>query len=124
MAVTNAGCALIWRRFAEALENGTIVVGNGEAEMAGSDTDLTGAEQASTPISEIEILAPDDEHESYRLLLRGTFGPDEANFDWRERGVKQQDGTLVDRTVSDGGRKAPGFTVTIEHEIDLIAERF
>jgi len=57
------------------------------------------------------------------VKFRATFGPDEANFDWREWTVANgsSDAAVnLNRKVQDLGRKAPGTTWAIEVQL-LIA---
>lgn len=52
------------------------------------------------------------------LRLRATFGAGEANFEWRIREVLAG-ATVVDKDVTDFGRKAPGAEWDIDVELAL-----
>lgn len=54
-----------------------------------------------------------------RAHVEATFGENAANFDWKERQIVAKDGTVLDRTVEDHGRKAAGSVWTLRHSIEL-----
>lgn len=66
------------------------------------------------PITTIEL-----QQEGKRLLLAGECGEGEANFEWTKRSVKLKDGTVIDTTEEDGGRKAQGAIWIAEVAFDL-----
>jgi hypothetical protein len=60
---------------------------------------------------------------AHRVILSATFGSEAANFEWLEHGVRTPDGRLLDRTVEDMGRKAPGSVWTLDAVLDLVPSR-
>lgn len=108
------------------LDNARLVVGNGDAAFSVKDTRLAGAETAMAELDEgfpraDGMIDPGDDGgpSAYRVTFQGTFTEFEANFDWRERGLVSSQGVLIDRSVSDQGRKAPGTIWTTSVSIDL-----
>jgi hypothetical protein len=61
----------------------------------------------------------DGERVGVQLLLRATFGEQDAAFDWQERGVVSAQGVLIDRTVADQGRKVLGAIWQLEAALIL-----
>jgi hypothetical protein len=55
-----------------------------------------------------------------RVTFQATFGEEAANFDWLERGITSVQGVLIDRSVEDHGRKAPGSIWTLNAALDLL----
>lgn len=116
------GLDLFWKQTLPRFEGALLCVGNGDDPVGHADTGLSGDLTADRPADSIEYLGHIEEggRIAHRVIMRATFGENDANFDWRERGVKLADGTLVDRTVEDGGRKAPGSVWTVETVLDLM----
>lgn len=52
------------------------------------------------------------------IIFQATFGPEEANFEWRGEGVKV-DGKTIEWEEKDSGRKALGATWIVEVAIDV-----
>jgi len=56
------------------------------------------------------------------VRFRATFGPNEANFDWREWTVANGDSDAavnLNRKVQDMGRKIPGTTWAMEVQLKI-----
>jgi hypothetical protein len=107
---------------ADHLDAGRIVVGNGSAAVTPSDTRLNGSETAQAAMDagfpRLDGVVEDGAR-FHRVTFRATFAEDQANFDWLERGVVSAQGVLIDRSVQDQGRKAPGSIWTLEAALDL-----
>ncbi len=84
----------------ERLAGAQLQVGNGETAVA-------------VPIESIEVA------EDGTVKLVGTFGEEQANFDWRSRSILLADGTEIDRVEEDQGRKAQGSVWTLEAEVEF-----
>jgi hypothetical protein len=54
-----------------------------------------------------------------RVSLEAVFGPNEANFEWKQREIVL-DGKVLDLTEEDLGRKAQGTTATLETFFDAV----
>ena len=52
------------------------------------------------------------------IVFQATFGPGEANFEWRREGIRV-DGQTIESEDVDAGRKATGSTWTTQVTIDL-----
>lgn len=128
---TNAGLEYFWRCIlgeeTGTLAKAEIVVGNGQAPFSPDDRSMSGDEIARRPLDEYPgfgwnedaaLDMPDDEETLLVITLRATFGEGVANFEWRERGVVVGD-ILIDRTVSDQGRKASGAVWEAEATLSL-----
>lgn len=107
-----------------ALENAVLRVGNGDAAETLEDRQLTGDQTAERPLDEppsFDYQYEDDGETptGVRLVFRASFGEDTANFEWRERAIVAPDGTMIDRTVADQGRKAPGSIWVMEMALSL-----
>lgn len=122
MSFTMAGLDHLWQGVLPSLNSASLCVGNGGDPMGHDDDDLSGPLTAERPVEEVEYLGhiEEDGRIAHRVILRATFGEEAANFDWREIGVKLSDGTLIDRTIDDGGRKAQGSVWTLESVLDLM----
>lgn len=116
--LTREGIWQIGDRLRELLEGGTVVVGNGNEAETSDDRELSGDQQASAPIDSVEVMGDFDDGPP-RVVVRGTFGEESANFEWRERGIRNKDGVMIDRVVADQGRKVPGAIWTLEASIEL-----
>lgn len=106
------------------LGSARILVGNGDAEFSYGDTRLAGGETAqvaldSSPTIE-RIAAIEDGPDAVELVMRGTFGEQDANFEWAERGVVSAQGVLIDRAVGDNGRKPLGAIWQVEARLRLV----
>lgn len=100
------------------LAGARLVVGDGEAPFARTDTRLAGDQTASADLAQAPSRDGVTEDGALAVTFTGIFSEFEANFEWRERGLVTAQGVLLDRSVSDQGRKAPGTiwatAVTIE----------
>ncbi len=58
------------------------------------------------------------------LTFQATFGPDEANFEWREWGVfnAAEGGVMLCRKPAPLGRKRPGETWQLEVEVTITSD--
>lgn len=54
-----------------------------------------------------------------RLRVVATFGEELANFEWRIREFRSEQGVVIDRTEEDQGRKAAGAVWTLEADLEL-----
>jgi hypothetical protein len=81
---------------ADALVGGKIAVSDGEQ------------------VAEAAIEAVKSRDEGNSVLVIATFGEDQANFEWTESAILLADGTRVDETTQDRGRKAQGAIWTFE----------
>lgn len=106
------------------MDEALISVGNGVQPNAFSDTRLRGGLTATAPLDDgfpqVEGWIKVDDEPRYRVVFHATFGPQDANFDWRERGVQTPDGILIDRSVSDQGSKVVGAVWTAEVMLDMV----
>jgi hypothetical protein len=132
---TNVGLEWMWKQMSgvhraadgtllDDLGNARIVVGTGEEPWTAADTRLYGdqTDQAALDSGYPRIEGPlvlDDDSSAFRLVLRSTFGENQAIFDWRERGVLTAQGVLLDRSVLDLGRKVLGAVWQLEARLDL-----
>lgn len=107
----------------DALSQARIVVGNGTQDFSFADVRLQGGETAQAPVTsmaqERRNLGPDDMPDSVELVLLATFGENDAAFEWQERGVVTNQGVLIDRAVSDQGRKVMGAVWQLEARLTL-----
>jgi hypothetical protein len=105
------------------LGKGRIIVGNGDAPWTEAQERLTGDQTAYAELDDgyprQDGMTPTDEGRAYRVTFQATFGEDIANFDWAESGVTSVQGVLIDRSVSDRGRKAQGSVWTVNAALDL-----
>lgn len=104
--------------------NARILVGNGSEPFTYNDTRLAGSETAQASLDSsppvIERIATDEVPDAVELVLRSTFGEDQANFEWAERGVVSAQGILIDRAVGDNGRKPLGAIWQVEARLRLV----
>lgn len=135
-AFTNEGLRWMWSMLlgqerdaagglTDQLQSARIVVGNGTDPFSGTDRRLAGDQtaQADMVTGYPALLGMtnvgDEGLEVCRLTFRSTFGERDAIFDWQERGVVTAQGVLLDRAVSDNGRKVLGSVWTVEASLDL-----
>jgi len=120
----NEGIEFIWRAVTGATgltyfdsQNAHIGVGDGTVIEDPAQTGLQGANKcyklvdSGYPVVSASIVK-----------FRATFGPDEANFDWREWTVANgsSDAAVnLNRKVQDLGRKAEGTTWSIEVQLKI-----
>lgn len=83
--------------------NARIGVGNGTTAAAATQTDLVGTSKAYKGMD-----AGYPQVSNQYVIFRSTFGPTEANFDWREMVVDNgaTDGMTLNRKVENHGTKA------------------
>lgn len=136
--LTDAGLRWIWQMclgdlrdaqgaLTDQLKSARIVVGNGTTPFSGSDTRLAGelTEQVALDSGYPQLLGMvddgdnDGEPDACRLVFQGTFGEDKAVFDWQERGIVTAQGVLLDRAVTDQGRKVLGSVWEVEAALQL-----
>lgn len=134
---TDTGLLWMWRMMAGELRNGEggltdhlgsarIVVGDGSQDFSPADVRLTGAQTAQSdldpgfPAVSLAEIVGDEVDRVGRITLRATFGEADAAFDWQERGVVTAQGVLLDRAVSDQGRKVLGAIWECEATLDLL----
>lgn len=73
-----------------------------EAGLRGGRVVVTDGEQtASMPITDVQS-------NSEQVVVTAQFGEQDANFEWAAHLVLLEDGTEVDRSEKDQGRKVPG----------------
>jgi hypothetical protein len=104
------------------LGSGRVLVGNGELPFSPADTRLSGDQTDQVdPDAGYPVIQQwgDEELGGFRLVFRATFGEDKAVFDWRERGIVTAQGVLLDRSVSDQGRKVLGAVWQLEIGLEL-----
>lgn len=108
--LTQEGQAWLAALIAGELEGGSVLVSDGD-------------QSAQAPIERIDAqrVTASDGVESFRVMALATFGENDANFEWLESAVVLADGTEVDRTVEDRGRKAQGAIWSIEAALDVVA---
>lgn len=106
------------------LSSARLVVGTGDAPFSPLDARLAGDSTAQAPMDTgypivTGMVQGDEGRDACRLTLRATFGEQDGNFDWAERGVVTAQGVLLDRSVEDQGRKVLGAVWTLEAALDL-----
>jgi hypothetical protein len=113
---------------------GRMVIGNGADPFSPEDTRLAGDQTDQRPFDDgYPILVgpvdaegdplPDGEGDpsvGIRVSFQATFGERDAIFDWQERGVVTAQGVLIDRSVSDQGRKVLGQVWVVQANLDLL----
>jgi len=120
----NEGIAFIWQAVTGATgltpfngSNAHVGVGDGTAIADPSQTGLQGSNKYYKLVdSGYPIVSGNT------VRFRATFGPDEANFEWKEWTVANgsSDAAVnLNRKVQDMGRKAPGSTWTIEVQLQI-----
>jgi hypothetical protein len=91
----------------------SVLAGWVAAQLVGAELVISdGTTEARAPLSEPPLL------DGPVVTLRAVFGEQEANFEWRQRGVVAG-GELVDVDEGDFGRKAAGAVWTLEVPIEL-----
>lgn len=135
---TNVGLEWMWRMMAGLLRDGEgkvtdhlsaarLLVGNSsqafdpsDARLAGDQTDQA-ALTTGYPVIEGPIMLPGDDvvPNGWRIRFSALFGEDQAVFDWQERGVVTAQGVLLDRAVTDQGRKVLGAVWQLDAELTL-----
>lgn len=117
---TNVGYTWMWERLAgrttppDSLNEAVIGVGNGNAPFMPGDEALQGTEQWTAPL---DVGFP--EIVGSKITLQATFGERDGVFDWMERGIFTPSGVLIDRAVSDQGRKVFGAVWVVSAELEL-----
>lgn len=102
------------------LGKGRLIVGDGDTPVTRGDTRLAGENTAWAELVDgYPAIRRTDS--GVMIVLQSVFGEDNANFDWRERGFTSVQGVLIDRSVDDQGRKAPGSIWTLEAQLELVA---
>jgi hypothetical protein len=105
------------------LSSARVLVGNGDRPFAFTDERLAGDQTAQAPLDAgfptIERVEGDEGLDAVQVTFRGTFGEDQAAFDWQERGVVTAAGVLIDRAVRDQGRKVLGAIWQVEARLRL-----
>lgn len=105
------------------LGNARIIVGNGTAGFQFSDERLSGDETAQAQLDQgypqIRRVATEDVTDAVEIVFAAVFGETDAIFEWQERGVVSAQGVLIDRAVSDGGRKPFGAVWAVEAALRL-----
>lgn len=104
------------------LGSGRVLVGNGTVPFTAADTRLSGDQTAQVdPDAGYPVIQQwgDEEIGGFKLVFRATFGEDQAVFDWQERGIVTAQGVLLDRSVSDQGRKVLGAIWQVEVGLEL-----
>lgn len=106
----------------DALSQARIIVGNGDADFSFADTRLAGGETAQSPVTTMAFerrALGGEVPDSVEFVALATFGENEAAFEWQERGVVTNQGVLIDRAVSDQGRKVMGAVWQLEARLTL-----
>jgi hypothetical protein len=131
---TQAGLEWMWRMMTGELRDtqaGTLtdhlgsarlLVGNSSQAFAYQDTRLAGDQTAQAALDQgFPLVQPydDGDRQGVQLVLRATFGEQDAAFDWQERGVVTAQGVLIDRSVADQGRKVLGAIWQLEAALIL-----
>jgi hypothetical protein len=104
------------------LGSGRVLVGNGDLPFSPADTRLSGDQTAQVDADAGYPVVQqwgDEDIGGWRLVFRATFGEDQAVFDWQERGIVTAQGVLIDRSVSDQGRKVLGAIWQLEIGLEL-----
>lgn len=132
MAYTDGGFEWVWKMLlgqvrnedgglSDQLASARLVVGDGSRDFQGTDVRLAGE---NTAYAELDDGYPQLQSipGGVALVLRATFDEQTANFEWREKGLTSARGVLIDRTVGDQGRKAPGTRWTAEVVLELVRD--
>lgn len=104
------------------LGNARIIVGNGTRGFEFADERLAGDQTAQAQLDngpQIRRVAGDEGMDAVEIVFAATFGETDAIFEWQERGVVSAQGVLIDRAVSDGGRKPFGAVWRVEAALRL-----
>lgn len=103
--------------------NARLVVGNGDRPFEPTDERLAGDQTAQASLDngypQVRRVAVEDGPQAAEIVFSATFGEREGIFDWAERGVVSSQGILLDRAVSDQGRKPFGAVWTVEAALRL-----
>lgn len=118
----NEGITTIWQLLiggtATPFNNASarIGVGNGTTAAAATQTDLVGASKA---YKGMDASYPQVSNQS--VIFRATFGPTDANFDWREMVVDNGEtaGMTLNRKVENHGTKASTDTWVVTLTVTL-----
>lgn len=103
------------------LAGARVVVGSGTDGFQFGDEALRGAETAQAVLDgqpQIRRVV-DGDGAGVEIVFAATFGERDGVFDWAERGVVTEQGVLIDRAVSDQGRKPLGVVWTVEAALRL-----
>ena len=120
----NEGVEFIWKAVTGASgltyfdsANAHVGVGDGTAPESPDQTGLQGANKCYKQVdSGYPVVSGNT------VRFRATFGPNEANFDWREWTVANGDSDAavnLNRKVQDMGRKVPGTTWAMEVQLKI-----
>lgn len=105
------------------LGSARIIVGNGTAGFSFEDTRLSGTDTDQAQLDQPPVIRRVADAEGVErgveIVFGATFGERSAVFDWAERGVVTAQGILIDRAVSDQGRKPLGVVWTVEAALRL-----
>ena len=74
-----------------------------------------GTASAEAPILEVSVSEG-------HVRVGAEFGGQEANFEWKIRELVGSDGTVLDRTLADMGRKSEGSVWTVDASVGFEAE--
>jgi hypothetical protein len=116
--VTPDGLEWLWSGLTTRLATATIRVSDGDqvAEAALSRSPEYVGVLTGQPV---EPEAPEETVTLVRISLTAVFGPNEANFEWKQREIVV-DGKVIDLTEEDLGRKAQGTASTLETHFDAV----
>jgi hypothetical protein len=83
------------------------------ADVEGGFVEVTdGAQTVRVPVQNITVTADS-------VIVEGTFGEAEANFEWTDRRILTANGELVDSDPGDHGRKVAGSVWGVQAVIKL-----
>ena len=105
------------------LSKARLIVGDSDEPWTEAQERLVGEQTAYATLDDgyprRDGMVQTDEGRACRVTFQATFGEDAATFDWLEAGVTSVQGVLIDRSVADRGRKAPGSVWTLNSALDL-----
>jgi len=122
MPLTNDGAEIIAARLIDEgtpYDEGNAYIGVGDSS-AGFDAEHSDLQGSNKEREGMEGGYPS--RDDAELTFRATFGEDDANFEWEEWGIFNDDtaGTMLNRVVEDNGEKVQGhvweFTVKVTVE--------
>lgn len=111
--VTPEGLDWIWAALPARLAGAVLRVSDGS-----QSAEATASEPTYVGLLEGQQVGGSETVTLVRISLAAEFGPQDANFEWRQTEIVV-DGKVIDRNEDDLGRKAPGSSMTLETFFDL-----